>query len=301
MQKSPTLLDLQLKMHFLLTQPKPEIFLAQLVILEGQLVEHLSSNPDKALLTLVHLASTELRQYSSIHAMLVMALCHLSAEQLKDWGDDRRQAIRYAALTMNISMTELQDNLAQRNAALTAAEKSEIASHSLRSEELLRSFGCTDELWLATVLRHHEAKPGSLAQREPASQLARLIQRADIFASRISPRKERSALSASAAAQMAYLGEDRVADEAGAALIKAIGIYPPGCWVGLANGELAIVLKRGEKAHCPFVAALVQANGLPLTSPRLRDTRVPEFGINVSLAPDRVKFKPSLESLLRLQ
>lgn len=295
------LLDLQLKMHYLLRQPKSETFLEQLTLLENELVQQLRFAPDEVLFILVHLAASELRQYSSIHALLVMALCYLGAEQLGDLDSTKRQTLRYAALTMNISMTELQDNLAQRISVLDETQRLEIASHSVRSAELLRELGCTDELWLETVMRHHEAQPGPLALRDPASQLARLIQRADIFSSRISPRKARAALSASAAAQMAYLGEDRLADEAGAALIKAIGIYPPGCWVGLANGELAIVLRRGDKAHCPYVAAVVQPNGLPLASPRTRDTRLAEFGINVSLAPDKVKFKPTLEFLLRLQ
>jgi hypothetical protein len=99
---------------------------------------------------------------------------------------------------------------------------------------------------------------------------------------------------------VAYLGEDNNPDEAGAALIKAIGIYPPGCWVGLCNGELGIVLKRGEKAHCPLVAALVGPNGLPLATPRLRDTQIKLYGISVSLAPDKIKFRPQIDTLLRL-
>jgi HD-GYP domain-containing protein (c-di-GMP phosphodiesterase class II) len=232
--------------------------------------------------------------------MLVAALCHLGGAQLTDWDDAMRQATRFAALTMNISMAELQDNLSLQTSPLTAEQRADVASHPARSEELLRSLGCTEELWLESVRRHHEAEPGTLAARRPASQIARLIQRADLFASRLSPRKGRVALSASAAAQVAYLGEDHNPDQAGAALIKAVGIYPPGCWVGLGNGELAIVLKRGEKAHCPLVAALVGPDGLPLATPRLRDTQSTLYGISVSLAPDKIKFRPRLDTLLHM-
>jgi hypothetical protein len=211
-----------------------------------------------------------------------------------------RQATRFAALTMNISMVELQDHLTQQMSALTEEQKEKIASHPARSEEILRSLGCTDALWLESVRRHHDAEPGMLAERSSAAQIARLIQRADVFASRISPRKGRAALSASAAAQVAYLDEAHNPDEAGAALIKAVGIYPPGCWVGLANGELGMVLKRGEKAHCPLVAALVGPDGIPLATPRRRDTNLAMYGVSVSLPPGKIKFRPLLSNLLRM-
>lgn len=298
--KTPALLDLQLKLHGLLKRPDPVNFLPQLSVLESQLVEHLDTNSDAVLLTLVDLASKETHQYSSTHAMLVATISHLGGMQIAAWNDALRQALRFASLTMNISMVDLQDTLSQQGATLSEDQKVQVASHPARSEELLRSLGCTEALWLESVKRHHEAEPGALATRQPASQIARMIQRADVFASRISPRKGRAALSASAAAQVAYLDENHNPDETGAALIKAVGIYPPGCWVGLSNGELAIVLKRGEKAHCPLVAALVGPDGLPLAMPRLRDTQATQYGISVSLAPDKIKFRPQLNALLRL-
>lgn len=299
-RKLPSLLDLQLKLHGLLRRPDPNNFLPQITLLESQLVEHLTANSDAVLLTLVDFASTEIHQYSSAHAMLVTALCHLGGTQVGEWDEAWLQALRFSALTMNISMTELQDALCQQSSPLTEDQKTEIASHPARSEELLRSLGCTEALWLESVRRHHEASPGGFTARQPASQIARLIQRADIFASRLSPRKGRAALSASAAAQVAYLDEERNPDEAGAALIKAIGIYPPGCWVGLGNGEIGMVLRRGEKAHCPMVAALIGPDGIPLAIPKLRDTQNAPYGISVSLPPDKIKFHPQLSNLLRM-
>lgn len=300
LKKTPPLLDLQMKLHGLLKRPEAANFLPQIVQLEEHLLEHLNANSDKVLLTLVEFASAEIHQYSSTHALLVAALSHLGSMQIEHWDDAMRRAVRLAALTMNISMTDLQDALSQQTTSLTADQKAQIASHPTRSEELLRSLGCSDALWLESVRRHHEAAPGKLTARQPASQLARMIQRADVFASRISPRKSRAALPASAAAQVAYLDEAHNPDEAGSALIKAVGIYPPGCWVGLSNGELAMVLKRGEKAHCPIVAALVGQDGLPLTMPKLRDTQHAPFGISVSLPPEKIRFHPQLDILLRM-
>ncbi|MDO8958746.1 MAG: hypothetical protein Q7U85_03320 [Rhodocyclaceae bacterium] len=294
-----SLLDLQLRLNGLLKRPEKESFLQRLGEFDQEMVEHIDADADRVLLTLIDRSSTELHQYSSTHAMLVMVLCQMSRTLIAAGEDQVHQSMRLAALTMNISIVGLQDELSQQLAQLSADQKERIASHSAQSEELLRSsLGCTEPLWLESVRRHHDAIPGALSERTPAERIARLIQRADLFAARISPRKTRPAMSAAAAAQVAYLGEDGKPDEAGAALIKAIGIYPPGCWVGLGNGELAIVLRRGAKAHCPVVAALLGPDGMPLPIARVRDTEIERYGIRASLPPGKIKFRPHLATLL---
>lgn len=295
------LLDLQLRLNGLLRRPEKESFLQHLGELDQEMVEHIDADADHVLLTLIDRSSTELHQYSSTHAMLVMVLCQMSRTLIAAGEDQVHQSMRLAALTMNISIVDLQDELSQQLAQLSTDQKERIVSHSAQSEDLLRSsLGCTEPLWLESVKRHHDAIPGALSERTPAERIARLIQRADLFAARISPRKTRPAMSAAAAAQVAYLGEDGKPDEAGAALIKAIGIYPPGCWVGLGNGELAMVLRRGVKAHCPVVAALLGPDGMPLPAPRVRDTEIVLYGIRASLPPGKIKFRPHLATLLSI-
>lgn len=294
------LLDLQHMLDGILKRPQPTDFLKNIGFVEAQMVEHLAIDSDNVLLTLVDLSGSDVSQYSSTHAMLVMALVDVGGAKIDHWDDAARKSLRMAALTMNLSMTELQDQLAGQKSPLTADQKSQIASHAQRSEELLKSLGCTDELWLEAVRLHHDSEPGPLTARKLPSQLARIIQRADVFASRLSPRKDRAALSASAAAQCAFLDEFQNPDQAGAALIKAVGIYPPGSWVGLSSSELGMVLRRGEKAHCPLVAALIGPDGMPYSRPFLRDTQDKQYAVNVSLPPEKIKFKPRLATLLRM-
>jgi hypothetical protein len=78
-------------------------------------------------------------------------------------------------------------------------------------------------------------------------------------------------MSASAAAQAAYGGEDGRPDEAGMLLIRALGIYPPGCLVRLASAELGVVLRRGARANQPQVAAISDRSArlLPVIAWRL--------------------------------
>lgn len=41
----------------------------------------------------------------------------------------------------------------------------------------------------------------------------------------------------------------------GAALLKSVGLYPPGSFVQLVNGETGIVVARGKQANLPVVAS----------------------------------------------
>ena len=70
------------------------------------------------------------------------------------------------------------------------------------------------------------------------------------------------------------------------ALIKEFGLYPPGCFVRLASGETAIVVRRGPSAHTPEAATVTNARGVASSEPLRRDTSRPEFAI-VALLGER--------------
>jgi hypothetical protein len=209
-----------------------------------------------------------------------------------------------ALLTLIYSAsTELQKysvRHAMQDSGTSAHQREQISSHAQRGVNQLRDLGVVDELWLTAVEHHHSSPPGPLASMEPAMQIARLIKRADIFAARLSPRKTRAAMTATAAARSAYLDENQQTDEAGAAIIKATGIYPPGCFVRLASGEVAVVIQRGAKATTPLVACVLGSKGLPMGKPMVRDTRHKANEISGTAAPHEVRVRLSIASLLEL-
>lgn len=79
-----------------------------------------------------------------------------------------------------------------------------------------------------------------------------------------------TALAGQLMARRAGWAEERVA-----ALIKEYGLYPPGDFVRLASGELAVVTSRGPSAHAPMVAAIADRAGLPTVRTTPRDTAQP--------------------------
>jgi len=296
----PDWLDLQSQTHAMLRDANGDTFLPRLQRLQTELERHTLRNPDGTLFALIHLSSSEVRKYSATHAMLVCVMCYLAAREVLKWPPEQLSALCNAALTMNVGMTELQDRLAQQKEQLTPEQTKRIESHAARSVDLLQGMGVADALWLEAVMFHRAHTPGPLAPRSAGKRLARLIQRADMFGARIAPRVSRLPDAPSTAMQACYFDENKQIDEAGAALIKAIGIYSPGTFVRLTSNEIAVVVKRGLNTTTPKVAVLINRHGMATGEPMLRDTSQADFRIVASVPHRDVKVNHSLERLLPL-
>jgi hypothetical protein len=109
-----------------------------------------------------------------------------------------------------------------------------------------------------------------------------VLRAADVFVAKITARALHPALTPQAAARQLFQEEPtaRVAS----ALIKAVGLYPPGDFVRLANGEAAVVVRRAVAGSAVQAAALLAANGKPLPGAPKRDTALAEFAITGALA-----------------
>ena len=295
---APDWYNLQVQANALLRETSAPKFLARLERVHAQLNRHSNLNPDGTLFALIHLSASELRMYSATHAMLVSVMCGVAAREVLNWSPEMENTVCKAALTMNISMTELQDQLASQIESPTLPQRRQIDGHVASSVAQLEAFGVTDADWLAAVREHHsrDATPwGSLTQAE---RMARLIQRADKFAARLSPRAGRLPTSPAAAMQSVYFDEHRQIDDAGAILVKAVGIYQPGSFVRLASNETAVVIRRGGTNTTPLVAVLISAKGVATDEQVTRDTIQREFRIVASVAHRDVQVRMTLDRLL---
>lgn len=298
--EKPDWLDLQIQGNALLRDNHASHFLERLERLSSQLARHSRRNPDGTLFALIHLSSTEVQMYSATHAMLVSVMCGLAAREVLRWTPEQEETLCKAALTMNVSMAPLQDQLARQVEPPTVQQRQVIDAHAGQSAQILANAGITDADWLEAVRDHHTQNPGPLRSRTQAQQYARLIQRADMFAARLAPRASRVPISPAAAMQACYFDENRQIDDAGAALIKAVGIYQPGSFVRLATDEVAVVVKRGINTSTPRVAVLVNRSGMPTAEPLIRETSVRDYRIVASVAQRDVKVKIHLEKMLAL-
>jgi len=292
--------NLQMRLRLLLVDPRGADWVARLRLLRDDVLALVARHPDRALMRLMHDASHEFQDYSANHSLFVCVLTSMACGLLTGWQDAWTEPLTLAALTMNVSVTQAQDELARQPGPLSESQRALLRDHPERAAELLASLGVDDAVWLHAVRHHHTAPSGPLAGRSAEETIARLIRRADRYAARLSPRRSRPASSATAAAQVALLDEGGHTDEAGQALIRTLGLYPPGVWVKLQCGEIAMVLRRTAVAKCPVVASLVGKTGLPLQVPALRNTKLADFAVTGAVAPAQVRVRPNLEALEKL-
>ena len=256
-------------------------------------------DPDLAIFQILRQDGNSRVQYGATHAVHAAITARLVAQRLY-WEPRAAHAVFKAALTMNISMLELQGELAQQAEPVTQEQHDAIHSHPLRSVEMLELAGITDRDWLDAVAQHHEM-PGGLgypAGLAEVSELALLVQRADTYTSKLSPRLKRHALAADQAGRQMFMQDP--GHPMTVALAKEFGLYPPGCHVWLANGEVGIVVRRGETVRTPLVAALINERGAPLAQPCRRDTSVRQHAVLGVIADSQVSARIAPEKLIEL-
>jgi hypothetical protein len=293
-------MHLQAQAHAMLLDTNPESFALRLGKLQAKLTREIHENPDATLFALIHLATSDVHFHSATQAMLTAAMCSLAAYQVLNWPPELEVTLCRAALTMTIGLTELQDLLARQKETPRPEQQLKLAQLEGASAGLLTQLGVSDLGWLEAVMHHRDKTPGRLAERSEGLRMARLIQRANAFTAQLAPRASQLTAVTTSAMQACYLDENGQPDEAGAALIKAVGIYSPGTFVRLITEEVAVVIKRGPNTSTPIVAVLLNRNGMPNAEMSVRNTSKREFKILAAVSPRAVKFKLNLERILRL-
>ena len=238
---------------------------------------------DAALYLCVRQDDRRVALYALTHALHTATVALLTARQL-GWAPEAQRRVVLAALTMNASIVELQARMAEQTDAPSQRQMAQIRAHPMQSALLLRNAGVEDAEWLDAVEQHHERAGGAgYPQSLSAVQsLGHLLRVADVFTAKISPRAVRSPLSPQVAARQLF--QEEQGGPMAAALIRAVGIYPPGDFVLLKNGDAGIVLQRAVPGRSTVVVSLFAANRKSVARSPRRDTAVPEFAITGALA-----------------
>jgi HD domain len=238
----------------------------------------LDINPDIALYLCVRQDNAQHYWYGYSHSVHTAVLCVLMARQLH-WSHERMMSLVKAALTMNISILELQGQMAGQDVPVRESQRERIQRHPGAAVETLTKAGIKDMDWLNAIAQHHERADGSGYPKgiKDIDEMAVALRIADVFMAKISPRSLREPLSPQAAVRQLYT-ED-AGGPLSTAVVKQFGLYPPGDYVKLASGELAVVVQRTSNAKAPIVAALTDATGHPAGTTVRMDTGQKEHAI----------------------
>lgn len=235
-------------------------------------------------------------KYASAHSIHVAIILAVLAEKL-ELPAEVRGSLLCAALTMNLSIASLMDSLHHQSSPLTDEQRQQIEAHPLLSSAMLRELGVHDEVWHQLVQTHHEQWNGSGypygLNREHIEPLSHLLHLADVTAAKLAPRGYRAALKPNKALAHVFLEADRSFDyRFTALLVKELGIYPPGCFVQLANHEMGVVLQRRSRANEPCVAVLRSNNGSSYNKPQLREANNSQYKILQALDQQQIGIRP---------
>ncbi len=270
----------------LLTSPEDVPDLGPRIEALAQTVMDLTSqDPDIGLFMAMRQDQARHLRYGFSHPVYTALLCVLMARRM-GWAERRVQSLTQAALTMNASIASLQVQMAFQDYPVLDRQRAQIRKHPADSAALLERAGVADCAWLAAVREHHEQADGKGYPTGAAvvDEAAQVLRMADQFIARISPRTLRPAMSIQEATRQTF--RDNQGGPMARVLIRELGLFPPGDFVQLANGEQAIVVRRGAEARTPLVAAVTDSQGRSVTTTVQRDTAQPEFAIT-GPAPDR--------------
>ncbi len=261
--------DLESGLGVILGHPaSTQEFEARLYQYDRWMQDLIAFDTDVALYLLFQLATHSPVGYSASHALVCAVLCHLLAQEF-DLPKNERDSLVHAALTMNIAMTALQDQLATQRSRPSLEQQIAIRAHASKSTLMLGNLGIHDELWLETIQQHHQPEPEKMVlfTMPPAQRLSSVLSVVDRYAAMISPRQTREGRSATKSAQRIPQRRAEHPNPVGEALVKVVGRYPPGTFVQLDDQQLAVVMRRSSQANLPDVAIVLNDKGKPIKPP----------------------------------
>ena len=242
------------------------------------LQELLDLDADVALFLCVRQEDRRFALYALTHALHSAVLALLTGRHL-GWPPEKLTSLGGAALTMNLTVLELQATMAEQDDPPTNRQLEQIRAHPEASAQLLRGVGIADDAWLATVAQHHEQPGGGGYPRalHEVSDMAQVLRAADVYMAKVSARAKRPAMTPQLATRQLF--QQRPNDALTMAMVKTIGVHPPGSLVQLASGEVAVSVRRPMKGTQPLVATLSDRNGKPIGQTHRRDTAQAEFAV----------------------
>lgn len=295
--------DLESALAVLLSAPlQVQHFCDKVCQLDRWLQDLMAHDTDAGLYLMFQLASTSTAGYSTSHALVCGTLCHVLAQELQ-LSKSERDNLVHAALTMNIGMTALQNELAQQREKPSAAQQNAIRAHAENGRDLLERLRVQDELWLRVVELHHTHLPppgNALSAQAPQERLVRILSTIDRYAAMISPRQTRAGRSITESVRAIFSRSTEAADEVNRALVRAFGLCPPGVFVRLDNGDTALVLRRGTATNHPIVASLLDRSGKKYPNPSVYNTANGSPRIKSSLPRAAVLLKQDHRTMVRL-
>jgi len=233
--------------------------------------------------------------YTMLQPIYKAILCELTAS-LQDTSAEARRSLLAAALTSNIGLLDIQDQLNNQTTPLTKQQRQEIHNAPAKAVEILKDCHISDTVWFKTLIENHERNDGSGypwgLKSKYISTFAKILGLADTYVAMISKRAYRKAVLAQTALKEVYKMSSAEDEIIYVNFIRQLGVYPPGTLVTLKSGEVAVVTYRGfGNSIMSSAMSIGNTKGQYYASPQKRDTSLERFKVDDLFNP---KTKPNL-------
>ncbi|RMJ02752.1 Cyclic di-GMP phosphodiesterase response regulator RpfG [Marinobacter litoralis] len=247
----------------------------------ARMLERICKQAPDATLALVHLYSVNPNIYEQ--TLFYGILSHFIARQF-NLEHKRTTSLVVSALTANLALIPVADQLNASNHVLTAEQRAVIRKHPERAVEALRAAGISNTRILQCIMQHHEKADGSgypagLTGSDilPEAEILALAER---YVAMITKRAYRDRMDVAAARKLLHtLSNGQFRPSIPRALLEILGDYPPGVLVRLANDEIGVVKKRPEGHRGAVVSSIISPRGQRYTGTFERNTYEPEYAI----------------------
>ncbi|MDD2881713.1 MAG: phosphodiesterase [Rhodoferax sp.] len=294
--------DLESSLGVILAHPtSAQEFEARIYQYDRWMQDLIQRDADVALYLLFQLAAQSPVGYSASHALVCAVLCHLVAPEFELTLHERNSLVR-AAFTMNIAMTALQDQLATQRSKPSQEQQTAIKAHTAMGALMLGNLGIANELWLETIQLHHQeaSQQAELETLTPPQRLGMILQVVDRYAAMISPRQSREGRSAVESAKNIIHSSADHDNPVGQALVRIVGLCPPGTFVQLDDDKVAVVMRRSDQPNLPDVAIVLNAHGDQVKPPTLHHTAEGRPGIKGALPASAMQERINHHVILQL-
>ena len=242
----------------------------------------ISHGPD----ALLHMLGNKDDQGPQFHALNVMTLCMLMGRKLglseRDLNDLSMAALAHDAGKAAIPLPLLKNGHRKKH------EEEHYRTHVDHSVQLARESGVFSRRALDMIAQHHEAADGSgwpnrTMELSTGAQILAMCNRYDRLCAPESPDLP-PLMPSEALAYMLRQEASKYDTQMLAALIKLLGVYPPGTVIKLSDGKLALVVSPGADIQRPRVL-LYRPDSGDADTPLLDLAKAPDLKVTEAIRP----------------
>lgn len=207
--------------------------------------------------------------YTIGHSVRVAALGALLARQL-GWPRDLQNEIATAGLLHDLGKGKISEDILFKPGKLSNDERRVMETHPALGVRILLANNETSSIVLSAAWGHHLREDGGGYPKMPSwyqrSSAAALIHVCDVFEALTAVRPYKKAMCPRRAYEIMIQDKGAFQPRMLAALIRTLGLYPPGSEVVLSDKRRAVVVARGKNPELPMVRVTHDVEGIRLTS-----------------------------------